>query len=33
LLGQELLDLLGGKLHLAFDATPNKPAIKVVATD
>ncbi|HEX8237303.1 MAG TPA: ribonuclease D [Abditibacteriaceae bacterium] len=33
LLGQELLDLLDGKLHLAFDATPDKPAIKVVATD
>jgi ribonuclease D len=33
LLGQELLDLLDGKLHLAFDATPNMPAIKVVATD
>jgi hypothetical protein len=25
--------LLDGKLHLAFDATPTSPAIKVVATD
>ena len=29
LLGQELLDLLDGKLSLVFDKTPNPPAIKV----
>lgn len=29
LLGQELLDLLDGKLSLVFDKTPNAPAIKV----
>ena len=29
LLGQELLDLLDGKLSLVFDKTPNSPAIKV----
>ncbi len=29
LLGQELLDLLSGKLALVFDATPNAPAIRV----
>ena len=31
LLGAELLDLLSGKLHLAFDSTPNQPAIKVIS--
>jgi ribonuclease D len=29
LLGQELLDLLDGKLSLVFDKTPNAPAIRV----
>jgi ribonuclease D len=32
LLGQELLDLLDGKLHLAFNNAPGEPAIKVVNT-
>jgi ribonuclease D len=31
LLGQELLDLLSGRLLLALDNTPNQPAVKVVS--
>ncbi len=32
LLGEELLDILQGKLSLALDATPGKPAVRVVKT-